>query len=112
MSPSTSATADGAPGANVDKREQNKREYTSYFQHKAAELAPHIKKTTTTPSGQVLDWILPEVQGSIAEPPPAPEDVTAAAVGHGAPAAQEVLIDRPTASAVPELELPGVEKGP
>jgi hypothetical protein len=112
MSSSTSTTAAGAPGANVEKREQNKREYTAYFQHKAAQLAPHIKKTTTTPSGQVLDWILPEAQGSIAEPPPAPEGVTASVVDNGAPAAQRVLIDRPTASAVPELELPGVEKGP
>jgi hypothetical protein len=109
---STSTAAEGAAGAKAEKREQNKREYTAYFQHKAAQLAPHIKKTTTTPSGQVLDWILPEAQGPIATPPPIPKSVTASAVDSGAPAAQKVLIDRPTASAVPELELPGAEKGP
>ncbi|KND90598.1 hypothetical protein TOPH_04861 [Tolypocladium ophioglossoides CBS 100239] len=32
-----------------------------------------VVKTTTTPGGQVIDWVVPESQGTIASPPPAPE---------------------------------------
>ncbi|POR35190.1 Uncharacterized protein TPAR_04591 [Tolypocladium paradoxum] len=31
-----------------------------------------VVKTTTTPDGQVIDWVVPESQGTIASPPPAP----------------------------------------
>ena len=104
--------ADLKASGNVDKRERNKRECTQYFQRNLAQLKPHIKKTTTTPSGQIVDWILPEAQGTVAEPPPSPQDVSPLDASKAETPQQSKLGGKPTAAATPELELPGVESGP
>jgi hypothetical protein len=51
-----------------DTRERNRREVIEYFEKQHAELK--IVKTTTSPAGQVIDWIPIESQGIIASPPP------------------------------------------
>lgn len=47
---------------------RNKREYVDFCNKQQAQL--EAVATTTSPSGQVIDWIKIESQGTIAEPPP------------------------------------------
>jgi hypothetical protein len=70
----------------------------------ARQSALKIVKTTTTPSGQTLDWVPIESQvrdGKIASPPP----VTPLPVGSGEK-------DKPVTAVTLELDDPKVERGP
>ncbi len=79
--------------------EQNKIEITDYFKRQKDSLT--IVKTTTTPRGQIIDWIPTDSQGTIATPPPpAATNLELRDAGHTA------------IKAIPELAMEGVEKGP
>ena len=82
----------------------NRREITEYFEARVKRLK--IVQTTTTPRGQVIDWIPIESQhptGRIAAPPPTP---------HRTKDEPKLDGDRHEALVVPELEADGVERGP
>jgi hypothetical protein len=83
-----------------ERQSASSAELAEYFQARRQRL--DVLATTTTPSGQTIDWIRRESQtpdGEIAEPPPVP---------------QPILSDRerPEELGLFELEEPGVEHGP
>ena len=81
---------------NMASRNQNQfeKEIRSHFEKRQQSL--NILATTTSPSGQVIDWIPIESQGEIASPPPPPTVQN----GGNVPVA------------VAELDMDGAEKGP
>ncbi|KAI9778888.1 MAG: hypothetical protein M1839_007851 [Geoglossum umbratile] len=85
---------------NESNREQNKREITEYFKKLQARLK--IVKTTTSPNGQIIDWIPVESQGEIALPPPDPRP----------PKGSDKSIGFPETPVIADLEREGAERGP
>jgi hypothetical protein len=82
----------------------NQREIVDYFERRLKRL--QIVKTTTTPRGQIIDWIPIESQhpkGEIASPPPA---------NFLPPWQKEPSADQPELIVVGELERKGVKRGP
>src|SRR5215831_19112938 len=89
--------------ARVYDFERNYREITEYFERRLERLK--IVKTTSTPRGQLLDWVPIESQhpkGQIASPPPGPVPM----------AEQHQDGERNEEWGRAELEHPGVERGP
>lgn len=81
-------------------RPRSNAQLVKYFERRQKKL--HVVATTTTPSGQIIDWIPRESQdpnGEIAEPPPDPARVTGDR-------------EHPERKAKFELEDPKVEHGP
>jgi hypothetical protein len=82
----------------------NRRELTEYFETRVKRM--NIVKTTTTPRGQIIDWIPIESQhpkGEIASPPPMLQRSSEAARREG---------ERHDPLSLAELEAEGVERGP
>ncbi|MCJ1376907.1 hypothetical protein MMC20_008152 [Loxospora ochrophaea] len=84
----------GNKNTNTETQNDFEKEIRSHFEQRRKNL--QIVKTTKTPSGQTVDWIPIESQGTIATPPPLPA----------------VSSDKTTIPAVAELNLEGAEKGP
>ncbi|KAH0548202.1 hypothetical protein GP486_008081, partial [Trichoglossum hirsutum] len=79
------------------KQQDYKQEYIDFLEARQRQLK--IVKTTTSPCGQVLDWIRIESQGETRTPPPSPKR-------------HQPDRERPEKLAVTELQLPGAERGP
>ena len=91
----------------ADIREENIREISGYFEAKRSELK--IVKTTTHPSGQLVDWISRDSQGAIAKAPPLSLAKGGTQGGKVTPFSKtDTEKDVPLA----ELELEGAERGP
>jgi|SwirhisoilCB3_FD_contig_91_112876_length_1353_multi_6_in_0_out_0_1 hypothetical protein len=89
--------------ARVFQHEANYREMREYFENRLKRL--RIVKTTSTPRGQLIDWVPIESQhpkGEIASPPPGPAPL----------AEMRRELERHEVWARPELEHDGVERGP
>ena len=77
-----------------ERQNQYEKEIRSYFEERRKNLS--ILATTTSPTGQIIDWIPVESQGIVATPPPSPA----------------IQSDRGASVAVAELDMEGAEKGP
>ena len=91
-------------GNLVDRSAQQHRQVLDYLKHQRNKLK--IIQTTTSPNGQLIDWIPLHSQGPIAKPPPLP------VVGLLSGFTTSPVSSQQNGQPLAELELEGAVKGP